>query len=197
MLRIIDFKLPKEVFGKKPNLNLLAQAIHVYEERAHVGLRKTQTRAEVNRTTKKIYRQKGTGGARHGSRKAPIFVGGGVALGPRPVRRILNLPKSLRDSARIAAFSAKADEGEVKVVGGLAKIIKTGEVSDFLKKNKIKRATFAILEKSKDAVKFLRNLPNVSTVFYKDVTAFDIWRGGTILIDESVFEKPKAVKKTK
>jgi len=78
--------LPKE-FGIKVNPLLLAQAIYVYEDRAHVGLRKTKTRSEVERTTKKVYRQKGTGGARHGSRRAPIFVGGGVALGPRPLKR--------------------------------------------------------------------------------------------------------------
>ena len=80
--------LPKE-FSQKVNLALLAQAVHVFEERGHVGLRKTKTRSEINRTTKKIYKQKGTGGARHGSRRANLYVGGGVALGPRPIRRIL------------------------------------------------------------------------------------------------------------
>ena len=66
--------LPKE-FDQKLNMPLLAQAVHVYEERSHVGLRNTKTRSEVNRTTKKIYKQKGTGGARHGSRRANLYVG--------------------------------------------------------------------------------------------------------------------------
>ena len=81
--KLKETSLPKE-FGQKENLPLLAQAVRVYEERSHIGFAKTKTRAEVNRTTKKVYKQKGTGGARHGARSAPIYVGGGTAHGPNP-----------------------------------------------------------------------------------------------------------------
>lgn len=195
MLKAIEFKLPKEVFGKKPNLNLLAQAVHVYEETSHTGFRKAKTRSEVNRTTKKLYKQKGTGGARHGSRRAPIFVGGGVALGPRPIKRILSLPKALRDLSRVYAFSSKADAKEIVTVDGLSKVVKTAEIATFLKKysdsTNSRRSTFVVSEKARPALRNFKNLKNVRTVSFKDANALDILNGGTIFIDADIFEKPK------
>lgn len=179
-----DFKLPKEVFGAEINLKLLAHVNHVYTERAHVGLRSTKTRSEINRTTKKVYKQKGTGGARHGSRRANLFVGGGVIFGPLPLRRILTLSQNVKMAGKIAAFSAKSKAKEVTVVSGFEGIKKVKEVSEFLKTLKAKRFTFFLSEESKQVTKFLRNLSNVKYVFYKDASALDVLNGGTLLIDE-------------
>lgn len=191
--------LPNDVFGVKPNMNLLAQAVYVYQRRAHVGLRKTKTRAEVNRTTKKLYKQKGTGGARHGSRRANLFVGGGVALGPRPIKRILTLSGAQRKSSKASAFSAKAGEKEIIVVSGLDKVVKTKEAGEFLKKIgeefKKKSFTFILSEKAKEAAKFLRNLGNANFVSYKDINALDIYTGGLLILDNDIFEKEKPIKK--
>lgn len=190
--------LPKDVFEVKPNLNLLAQAIHVYEERGHVGLRRTQTRSEVNRTTKKIYKQKGTGGARHGSRRANLFVGGGVALGPRPERRILTLSQDLKNKAKASAFSLKAGEKEIVVINGAEKIVKTKEAGNFLKKLTkemgAERFTFILSEKLVGARKFLKNLADARTVLYKDINALDIYNGGVLILDKEIFEKVPKVK---
>src|SRR3990167_4620035 len=79
--------LPKALFGEKQNDKLLAQAIHVYRDRQHLGNSKVKTRGEVTATTRKWYRQKGTGRARHGAVSAPLFVGGGVAHGPKGINR--------------------------------------------------------------------------------------------------------------
>lgn len=200
-----EITLPKGVFEVKPNLKLLAQAIHVYEERSHIGLRNTKTRSEVNRTTKKVYKQKGTGGARHGSRRANLFVGGGVALGPRAERRILTLPSGVKEKAKIYAFSAKASDGAIVAVSGIAKIVKTKEAGEFLKKlikerfikepRRGARFTFVLSDKAKEALKFLKNLGNAKTVNYKDITALDIWRGGVLVLDNGIFEVEKPVKK--
>src|SRR3989344_1755133 len=76
--------LPKTNFGAKINDGLMAQAVRVYLANQRMGTASTKTRSEVKGSTRKIWRQKGTGRARHGSKKAPIFVGGGVAFGPRP-----------------------------------------------------------------------------------------------------------------
>ncbi len=193
-----EFTLPKNAFEAKPNLNLLAQAVHVYEERAHTGLRKAQTRAEVNRTGKKLYKQKGTGGARHGSRRAPIFVGGGVAHGPRPERRVLSLSQALKNKAKVYAFAVKAGEKEIIVISGLSKIAKTKEVAELIKKltknTGAKRFTFVLSEKSQPAFKSLRNLSKVRPVLYRDINAFDIFYGGSIVLDEDIFEKEKPKK---
>jgi len=203
-----DAGLPKE-FDQKVNLSLLAQAIHVYEERAHIGLRKTKTRSEVNRPSKKLYKEKGTGGARHGSRRAPIFVGGGVALGPRPIRRVLNLPNDIKSKARIFAFAMKAEEKQIVFVSGVAKLDKTKAAEELVKAltkaTGAKRFTFVLSEKSKEAVKALRNLAHAKAIFYKDSNALDIYRGGMIVMDSEIFkankdskvtETVKAVKKT-
>ncbi len=205
MLKIVEFKLPKETFGQAVNLPLLAQANYVDTSRAHVGLRNTKTRSEVNRTTKKVYKQKGTGGARHGSRRANLFVGGGIIFGPRPLKRVLILSQSLKNAAKVAAFSAKSKDKEVAVVSGLTKIAKTKEAAEFVKKLAAKRFTFLLSDKSQGAFRFLRNLANVRAVSYKDANALDILNGGMLLIDESVFadkvktksEKGKSERKKK
>ena len=201
-----DMDLPKE-FEEKINLPLLAQAVYVYEERSHVGLRKTKTRSEVNRTSKKVYKQKGTGGARHGSRRAPIFVGGGVALGPRPVRRILNLSAGIRNKAKLIAFALKAKEKQMVFVSGLSDLAKTKDAGSLVKalekETSAKRFTFVLSDKSKLATRSLKNLSNASSTFYKDSSALDVYRGGMIVLDEDAFvsqvktvKKVPAVKKT-
>lgn len=187
-----DLTLPKE-FDVKLNLPLLAQAIRVYEERSHVGLRNTKTRSEVNRTTKKIYKQKGTGGARHGSRRANVFVGGGITFGPRPERRIVNLTSATKTLAKMTAFVFKASEKSLVAVEGLSKIDKTKVAGEFLKKlaeeTKSRRFTFLLADKNASARKFLRNLANAVPVSFGDANAFDIARGGMIVMDADIFEK--------
>ena len=162
-----EMVLPKE-FGATANLPLLAQAVYVYEERGHVGLRKTKTRAEVNRTTKKIYKQKGTGGARHGSRRANLYVGGGVALGPRPVRRILTLSDKLKVNSKYLAYSLKVKGGELIAVSGLAKVGKTKEISGLMSALKkslgAKRFTFVLSGESMGVLKFFRNLSHARAI---------------------------------
>ncbi len=185
-----EFTLPKE-FGDTVNESLLAQAIRVYEERSHVGLRNTKTRSEVNRTGKKVYAQKGTGGARHGSRRANVFVGGGVIFGPRPLRRVLELPSKLKNLAKTAALVSKVIAKEVIVVEDLAKVNKTkmaGQLTGVLVKDlKSKKFTFITSETNKGLHKFLRNLKNTANVSFKDASALDIFKGGTIILDQSIF----------
>lgn len=193
--------LPKE-FGEKVNMALLAQAIRVYGDRAHVGLAKTKTRAEVNRTKKKLYRQKGTGGARHGSRRAPIFVGGGVAHGPRPVKRELDLSSKLKKKALITAFSLKAKNEEILALSGVGKLIKTKEVKvladKILKEFKgIKRITIALADENLSAMRAIRNLEKVKAIPYKNLNAYQVYFGGCLAIDKDVFEKPAKTRKVK
>src|SRR5579859_4653392 len=145
--------LPKE-WETKSNIALLSQAIRVYGDRAHFGLAKSQTRAEVNRTTKKLYKQKGTGGARHGSRKAPIFVGGGVAHGPRPVSRVLTLPAKMKRKAIGVAITLAVKEG--RVVGADMDFKKTNEAHNFIEKvfGKDQRVTFLLKKENMNVKKF-------------------------------------------
>ena len=109
-----EVELPKEVFGQKVNANLVAQAVRAYLSNQRQGNAHTKTRAEVDRTKKKVYRQKGTGGARHGSKNAPLYVGGGRAHGPKNFENYsLTMPKKM---ARLALLSALSDKFSSKKV---------------------------------------------------------------------------------
>lgn len=114
--------LPEKVFACPFNEKLIAQAIRVYLANQRQGTASTKTRGEVRGSGIKIWRQKGTGRARHGDRYAPIFVGGGVAHGPRPKDFSLKLPKKMRRRALFSALSAKLKEKDMVVVEGIEKI---------------------------------------------------------------------------
>jgi large subunit ribosomal protein L4 len=184
-----EISLPKE-FSVEKNEKLLAQAIRVYEERSHVGLADTKTRAEINRTKKKWYKQKGTGGARHGAKSAPIFVGGGVAHGPKPIRRILLNSKKMVKQALYQALSIKLTKKEVAAVDGISGFTKTGQVKTFLNKvNKVKRYTFILSPKNFSVKKYLRNIPGVKVVSYDSLNAFEVFFGGMLIFDSGIFKK--------
>lgn len=193
--------LPKE-FGEKVNLKLLAQAIRVFETKSHVGLAKTKTRAEVNRTKRKWYKQKGTGGARHGARSAPIFVGGGVAHGPKPIKKRLSLPKKMAKKALLAAFSAKRQEGEICLVKDLGKLGKTSQACLLLQKvrqimDKPKAKISFVLAKKDYPVlaRVFRNLENSQVLSWEDLNAYQVFFAGILLIDKTILIKKKREKK--
>ena len=113
------WSLKTDVFGAK-NTSLLAQAIRVYSSNTHQKTHKVLTRGEVTGSSRKIYRQKGTGNARHGAKYAPIFVGGGIAHGPTGVRpENMILPKAMRRRALAAAMQTKLEEGSISGLSGV------------------------------------------------------------------------------
>jgi large subunit ribosomal protein L4 len=191
--------LPKN-FEEKVNLPLLAQAVRVYEEKVHIGLSKTKTRAEVNMTKKKVYKQKGTGGARHGAKSAPIFVGGGTAHGPKPIRREMSLPRKMAKKALGVALSLKAKDKEIIAVSGLSKFAKTKEAGELIEKlikinPKIKRFTLVLGETEKGSLRALRNLKNVKTVSFRNLTAYDVYVSGMLVLDKDIFATKKETSK--
>ena len=188
-----SFSLPK-VFSEKINLDLLAQALRVYEDRIHPGLARVKTRGEVRLSTRKIYRQKGTGGARHGAKSAPIFVGGGVAHGPKGVKKQLSMPAKMRQAAIMEALSFKAKNGNLALVSLLSSLKKTKEAEGLLKKiNAADNARFTIVlkNKNKDIVSVFRNVKNVVVESYSNINAYKIFNGGTILMDKEIFTATK------
>jgi large subunit ribosomal protein L4 len=190
--------MPKDLIEKE-NRTLLAQAIRVYESGKHPGLSKVKTRGEIRASKRKIYRQKGTGQARHGAKSAPIFVGGGKAHGPKGVKRVLSLPKKMRQKALKIALSMKAAEKRLVVVDGIGSLNKTKETSSFMDKitksekeigNK-SRFTFLLSEKNKDAEKVIRNIENAKVSLFKDLNAYKVYFGGALVVDKSAFEEIK------
>jgi large subunit ribosomal protein L4 len=109
-------ELPDSIFGRTGSQGIVWESVRCYLANQRQGTACTKTRAEVSGTGKKPYRQKHTGRARHGSRRSPIFKGGGVVFGPRPRDYSYELPKKLRKQAMCLALSAKHTAGAVKVV---------------------------------------------------------------------------------
>ncbi len=108
--------LPAEIFEAKINVGLMHQYVVMQQANARLGTHKTKRRGEINRTHAKWYRQKGTGRARHGSRNAPIFVGGGRAHGPIPHKYTKDMPKKMRHAAIKSALSALLRDGQIVIV---------------------------------------------------------------------------------
>lgn len=190
--------LPVE-FSSEPNRKLLAQAMHIYRDRQHPTTGYAKTRAEVDITKKKIYRQKGTGGARHGASSAHIFVGGGVAHGPKGVKRELVLPQAMRRKAMKVAMSMKASDGKVVVVSDLGNLNKTREfksvLSQFGRDGK-QRLTVVLKDDNKIAIRALRNISNVVVTPKRLLNAYDIFLGGIIILDGALIEEKLAKKST-
>lgn len=113
--------LPESVFGAKINKVLMAQAVRIFLVNQRQGAANTQTRGQVDGSTRKVWRQKGTGRARHGGVRAPIFVGGGVAHGPKTKDYDLSFPTKMKRAAVLSALSSMVKDGKIKVVAGLEK----------------------------------------------------------------------------
>lgn len=145
--------LPKEIFGAKINATLMAQAVRVYLANQRQGTASTKTRGEVKGSTRKIWRQKHTGRARHGAIRAPIFVGGGIVFGPKPRDFQLKLPKKMRKRALVSALALKLKERAIKVVQNFENIKpKTKALQEFLKK--------LVVDKKVGKIRYLLVIPN-------------------------------------
>lgn len=195
------FNLPRK-YESEINMNLLAQALYVYHDRSHLGNSKVKTRGEVTASTRKIYRQKGTGGARHGDVKAPIFVGGGDAHGPKGVKRILSMPKNMRRKALNVALNLKSQEKKMIVVDSFKGVSKTNEANSLidlvikkeLGKGKVKNILVVISEKSKDSIKYLKNLNNVKIVPFRNLNAMNVFKSNFLVLEKEVFDETAQTK---
>lgn len=181
--------LPKEIFGAKVNKALLAQAIRVYAANQKFLPGSTKTRGEVTGSTAKIYRQKGTGRARHGGIRAPIFVGGGITFGPKPRKENLNLPQKMKKAALISALSSKMAEKRIIGLSGLEKSTgKTKEVGQLLKKVGGKSTLVITVDKLEAATRAFRNIPGVTILSVSQINAYEVYKHQHLLISKEAVE---------
>lgn len=186
----VSLKLPKQIFGQKVKQKLLTQAVRVYSFCKRQGTVKVKTRGEVRGSGRKIWRQKGTGRARHGDRYAPIFVGGGVAHGPQPRDWSLRLPRKMRRQALFSALSSKFKAGEILIIDGLTKLkpkTKTfWQVFREVFKLDFERHTVLLIVKEKDEniLRGVRNIKNLKTLEVKLLNAYEV-----LLYNKIVFTK--------
>lgn len=171
--------LPGDLFGQEVNPRLLAHVARIANWRTIRGKTaggKTKTRSEVTMTTAKLYRQKGTGRARHGAKSAPIFVGGGIAHGPTGLKRNLVMPRKMAHAALISALSARAKDKNLIVIDVSKNSDgKTKNITRLFEKAGVKGKRALVLHSYEEGVvKAARNIPGIDLIPAKMATAYSV-----------------------
>lgn len=175
------------VFAVEPNENAIYLDVKLYLANQRQGTHKTKERAEVAKSTRKIKKQKGTGGARAGSIKSPVFVGGGTIFGPRPRNYGFKLNKKLRKLARASVLSAKAQEGNLLVVDSLTlNAPKTKDFIQILKNFDVldKKTLWILGESNKSVYLSSRNLKGSEVVTASEINTYQLMKADKIVITE-------------
>ncbi len=188
--KVKEIELSEALFGAKFRRQLLFDCVQAYLTNKRLGTQKAKTRGEVHGTTAKMYRQKGTGRARHGSYKANIFVGGGVAFPPAPRSWHIAVPKKMRQEALAQGLSLRCKEGNLVIVDQwTAEAVKTKKAAAQLKKWEIGEGLIVVDKPDEKLWKSLRNIPKVHMVTAGDVNALDILRFEKLLLTEKAVEQ--------
>lgn len=183
--------LDDAIFGiDEIRADLLHRTVRWQLAKRQAGTHKTKTRSEVNRTTKKYIRQKGSGGARHGSRNAPIFVGGGVAHGPRVRSHAHDLPKKVRKLALAHALSSKVKAGTLIVLD--AATMDAPRTKDLVAKLKGLDLHNALIiggtQVDENFARAARNIPNIDVLPVAGLNVYDILRRPVLVITKDALE---------
>ncbi len=186
-------ELSEELFGLEPRADILHRMVRWQRNNAQAGTHKVKTRSEVNYSTKKIYRQKGTGGARHGARSAPIFRGGGVYKGPVVRSHGHDLTKKFRKLGLRHALSAKAKAGELVVIESVEGATKTGALAKQVKDLGWKRALVIDGATVNEAFAVAaRNIEGLDILPTMGANVYDILKRDTLVITKAGIEALEA-----
>jgi large subunit ribosomal protein L4 len=186
--------LGDEVFGLEPRADILHRVVRWQRNKAQAGTHKVKTRSETSYSTKKIYRQKGTGGARHGDRNAPIFRKGGVYKGPTPRSHAHDLPKKFRKLGLRHALSAKAKAGELVVIEAAeAAEAKTGALAKQIKSLGWKRALVIDgPELNENFARAAQNIEGLDVLPSVGANVYDILKRDTLVLTKAGVEALEA-----
>ena len=189
--RLGQVTLPKETFGGKINEELMAQAVRIYFANRHPKMAFAKTRSEVKGGGRKPWRQKGTGRARAGSTRSPLWVGGGITFGPKPNDKKLKLSKKMKKRALVSALSQKAKLGEILVVSNLEKLApKTKMAVSLLQKLKVGESTLLVLEQNKKNIKLaMRNIPDVNVDLADSLNAYEVLSHKNLMFEKLAIAK--------
>lgn len=193
-------ELPLEIFGAKVNPILMAQAVRVYLANQRQGTARAQTRGDVTASKRKIYRQKGTGRARHGALSAPLFVGGGTTFGPKPRDFSLNFSKKMRRASLFSALTQKVANKELVVLDTANDVTgKTKEIFAALKalnmlnkKGKGNKVLF-VTDNAELVKKAARNIEGVNAVSVTTLSTYTILNHRNILFVKGAVEKMQEI----
>src|SRR3982750_2216025 len=170
-------ELPEDIFGAEPNNHVIYLAVKQYLAAQRQGTHKVKTRAEVKGASRKLHRQKGTGGSRKGNIRNPLYKGGGTIFGPKPHSYDIKLNRKVKDLAKISALAYKAKENAIVIVEDIKMDTpKTKTFVDILGNLKVadKKLMFILPEYNDTVQMSIRNVPSVLGVLLSDINTYDI-----------------------
>ncbi|MDQ3752630.1 MAG: 50S ribosomal protein L4 [Actinomycetota bacterium] len=186
-----DLELPDELFGGPVNTDVMHQVATAQLAAARSGTASTKTRSEVRGGGQKPWRQKGTGRARHGSIRSPIWVGGGVVFGPKPRDYTLRVPKKMRRAALLSALASKASEGRVAVLENFTET-KTRAAAALLRQAEISGRILLVLDPNDDVSatvdRAFRNLRGSAFSLYGSLSTYDVLVADAVIFTRSALD---------
>jgi large subunit ribosomal protein L4 len=183
--RTVD--LPEDIFGVEPNDHVIYLAVKQYLAALRQGTHKVKTRAEVQGASRKLHRQKGTGGSRKGNIRNPLYKGGGTIFGPKPHAYDLKLNRKVKDLAKIGALSYKAKENAIMIIEDIQMDApKTSQFATIMQKigAENKKALFVYPEYNDNLYLSLRNIPNAAGTLLSDVHTYEIMNAEVMVLTE-------------
>jgi large subunit ribosomal protein L4 len=187
-----QIELPEAIFGIEPSEHAVYLSVKQYLAAQRQGTHKSKERSEISGSTRKLHRQKGTGGSRKGDTNNPLYMGGGRVFGPRPRKYDIKLNKKVRRLARKSALSFKAGAGKILIVEDFSfESPKTKEFINLLLRFKLDTEKTLLItpELEKEVYLSARNLPKADVVRASDVNTYQILHAGTLIISESAVSK--------
>ena len=192
-------ELPQEIFGIEPNDHVIYLAVKQYLAARRSGTHKVKTRAEVQGASRKLHKQKGTGGARKGNIRNPLYKGGGTIFGPKPHSYDFKLNRKVKDLAKISALSHKAIDQAILVLEDIIlDAPKTSAIAAIMAGLSLEnKKTLVILPEYNDNIYLsTRNIPNVASSLLADINTYDIMNADVLVITEGaakIFNEEEAV----
>ena len=181
-------ELPEDIFGIEPNDHVIYLAVKQYQAAQRQGTHKVKTRAEVQGASRKLHRQKGTGGSRKGNIRNPLYKGGGTIFGPKPHGYDFKLNRKVKDLAKMGALSYKAKANAIVVVEDFnMEAPKTKEFMTLLSNINVagKKTLFVITDYNDNLYLSLRNVPKVTGSLLADVNTYDLINSDVLVLTES------------
>jgi large subunit ribosomal protein L4 len=181
-------ELPNDIFGAEPNDHVLYLAVKQYQAAQRQGTHKVKTRAEVQGASRKLHKQKGTGGSRKGNIRNPLYKGGGTIFGPKPHGYAFKLNKKVKDLAKVSALSYKAKDNAIVVLEDLnMEAPKTKQFNDVLKALNVagKKALFVLPDYNDNVYLSLRNMPKVESTLLADLNTYEVVNADVLVLTEN------------
>jgi large subunit ribosomal protein L4 len=180
-------ELPDDVFGIEPNDHAMYLAVKQYLGAQRQGTHKVKTRAEVQGASRKLHKQKGTGGARKGNLRNPLYKGGGTIFGPKPHAYDIKLNRKVKDIAKMSALTYKAKENAIVVIEDMnLEAPKTKQFAGVMKNLGVdnKKALFVYPETNTNLYLSLRNIPNAAGTLLSDINTYEIMNADVMVLTE-------------